>query len=86
MTEKLKYPFAIFLILLGVLLPLHLLSATPLLPPLNKTNSGEQLTGKFIWFDLATVDLKKQKEFYGEVFGWSFQQISQTDIHDNQKW
>ena len=80
MTEKLKYPFATFLILLGVLLPLHLLSATPLLPPLNKTNSGEQLTGKFIWFDLATVDLKKQKEFYGEVFGWTFQQLNQTDM------
>ncbi|KPJ92337.1 MAG: hypothetical protein AMJ55_09905, partial [Gammaproteobacteria bacterium SG8_15] len=47
------------------------------MPPLNSSNTGEQLSGKFIWFELATVDIEKQKSFYGDVFGWSFQTINE---------
>lgn len=68
----------------ALLLPVFLLSPQlvvpePLLPPLNSTQTGEQLGGKFIWFDLATTELEKQKAFYGEVFGWRYRTISTTD-------
>jgi len=67
------------LLLFSVLLPLQWISAAPVLPPLNPTNTDKQLAGKFIWFDLATVDIAVQKKFYGDVFGWTYQPISQDD-------
>lgn len=35
--------------------------------------SDEPLTGKFIWYDLITEDLDASKRFYGELFGWTFE-------------
>jgi len=70
---------ALHLMLLGSLFSFNVAVSAPLLPPLNKSPSGEQITGKFIWFDLATVDVVKEKAFYGDVFGWKFQTIGQTD-------
>jgi predicted enzyme related to lactoylglutathione lyase len=49
------------------------------LPPLNEPSSDQQLTGKFIWYELATVDVAKQKQFYADVFGWSFSTINKKD-------
>jgi len=31
-----------------------------------------RLTGKFVWYDLFTDDLKSTSHFYEELFGWSF--------------
>jgi predicted enzyme related to lactoylglutathione lyase len=45
----------------------------PALPALNDTPSGLELPGKFIWFDLATPEIRDQQEYYRQVFGWSFQ-------------
>ncbi|WP_455221324.1 VOC family protein [Kaarinaea lacus] len=66
-----------FLLFVFFIFPLPSISA-PLLPPLNSTPTGKQLTGKFIWFDLATDKLEKQKEFYSAVFGWTFRSIGNT--------
>lgn len=68
----------------ALLLPVLLLSTrlvvpAPLLPPLNSAQSGEQLDGKFVWHDLATTELEKQKTFYSDVFGWRYRTISNTD-------
>ena len=52
---------------------------TPQLPPLNSPATGEQLPGKFIWFDLATPATANQQRFYRDVFGWSFDTPTQTD-------
>jgi predicted enzyme related to lactoylglutathione lyase len=79
MAIKMKLMLASSLLLISALLPLQLISAAPVLPPLNSTNTGEQLAGKFIWFDLATVDIATQKKFYGDVFGWTYQPVSQSD-------
>lgn len=76
---KMKFPFATLMMLVSVFLSLHGVFAAPVLPPLNATNTGEELAGKFIWFDLATVDIATQKKFYGDVFGWTYQPISQSD-------
>lgn len=32
------------------------------------------LPGKIVWHDLLTDDVKEATEFYGELFGWSFDQ------------
>jgi hypothetical protein len=44
------------------------------LPPLSQPASSETHPGKVIWADLVTPDLGKAKDFYGGLFGWSFQQ------------
>lgn len=71
---------ALYLTLLfGVSFPVQFAVSAPQLPPLNNPATDKQLTGKFIWFDLATLDLEKQKAFYGDVFGWTFHAISNTE-------
>jgi predicted enzyme related to lactoylglutathione lyase len=72
---KAKFTLSLFIVLL--FLP-HLTFSAPLLPPLNKTKTNEHLTGKFIWHDLATAELEKQKAFYGSVFGWTFRTLGNT--------
>ena len=76
-TSKLSF-MALPFLLLGLLWSLNVADCAPLLPPLNKKPSSEQLTGKFTWFELATVDVEKQKAFYAAVFGWKFHPISDT--------
>jgi predicted enzyme related to lactoylglutathione lyase len=36
--------------------------------------SGEPLLGKVVWNDLVTQDLDVARRFYGELFGWTFEQ------------
>lgn len=55
------------------------LLAAPILPAINEPASGKQLPGKFTWFDLATPAINDQKSFYGDVFGWTFSPLSNTD-------
>ncbi|MEJ2475924.1 MAG: VOC family protein [Desulfobacterales bacterium] len=67
-----------FAVLFALLIfPATCLSA-PVLPPLNSEKQTEQLTGKFIWRDLATTEMGELKKFYGEVFGWAFDTISDS--------
>jgi predicted enzyme related to lactoylglutathione lyase len=46
------------------------------LPPLAQPASTEHHAGKVIWLDLVTPDLAGAKRFYGELFGWTFQEVS----------
>src|SRR5215469_6915062 len=36
--------------------------------------SQEPLVGKVVWNDLVTQDLEVARRFYGELFGWTFEQ------------
>jgi uncharacterized protein len=36
--------------------------------------SHEPLVGKVVWNDLVTQDLEAARRFYGELFGWTFEQ------------
>jgi predicted enzyme related to lactoylglutathione lyase len=38
--------------------------------------SSEPLLGKVVWNDLITEDLAAAQHFYGELFGWTFEQSS----------
>jgi predicted enzyme related to lactoylglutathione lyase len=51
-------------------------AASFVLPPVVQPASGELHAGKVIWADLVTPDLADAKRFYGQLFGWSF-----NDIH-----
>jgi predicted enzyme related to lactoylglutathione lyase len=46
------------------------------LPPLVQPASGETHPGKVIWADLVTPDLKQAEQFYGALFGWTFEPIN----------
>jgi uncharacterized protein len=46
----------------------------PTVPPL--ADSGSALTGKVIWHDLVTPDLDAAERFYGKLFGWQFETLS----------
>jgi predicted enzyme related to lactoylglutathione lyase len=45
------------------------------LPSVTETPGGERLPGKIIWHDLLTNDLAASQAFYGELFGWEFDNI-----------
>jgi len=49
------------------------------LPPVTPTPTGEYHVGKFVWRDLLTHDLPGVKRFYGELFGWRFQETGEED-------
>jgi len=53
-------------------------SAAPRLPPIVDPPTAETIPGKFVWFDLVTPDPAAAQKFYGPVFGWSFQPVSEN--------
>lgn len=71
-------PLLILLAWIGALGATQALAA-PTLPALNNPASGQQLPGKFIWFDLASPDLQAQQAFYNSVFGWTFRSPGQSN-------
>jgi len=50
------------------------LSETQLLTPIIDTPTNAYHTGKFVWADLLTPDAVRARTFYGELFGWTFEQ------------
>ena len=43
-------------------------------PPITDPPTQSHLTGKLVWHDLLTGDLDTAKQFYHELFGWTYQQ------------
>jgi predicted enzyme related to lactoylglutathione lyase len=54
-------------------------SATFELPALNSPPSTEHHVGKIVWADLVTPSLPAATNFYGGLFGWTFQTIRAGD-------
>jgi predicted enzyme related to lactoylglutathione lyase len=48
-------------------------SRLPELPVIG--TPGNTQPGKVVWHDLVTPDLDKARAFYGELFGWQFEQL-----------
>jgi predicted enzyme related to lactoylglutathione lyase len=44
------------------------------LPPIADPGTQLQLPGKFVWLDLVTADGPAVTRFYGDLFGWSFEE------------
>ncbi len=43
------------------------------LAPVSPTPTGVHHIGQFVWADLVTDDMEAAKRFYGELFGWQFE-------------
>ena len=54
------------------------------LAPLNVPASSEHHVGKRIFAELVTPDLAAAKQFYGKLFGWTFQDYVQRDAMFSQ--
>jgi len=46
---------------------------TPDLPPITDAPTGSRHGGKVIWHDLLTHTPEASRKFYGELFGWTFE-------------
>ena len=44
-----------------------------IIPSITPTPTREYHHGKFVWFDLITNDIPTARKFYGELFGWKFE-------------
>lgn len=44
--------------------------------PITDPETGVHIEGKFIWSDLLTDDVAAAKDFYGQLFGWTFDELS----------
>ena len=49
-------------------------TAITVLPPITETPTDERYVGKVIWHDLLTKQPEASRRFYGELFGWEFEQ------------
>ena len=65
--------------LLSVAIIASAAAASFVLPALVAPASTERHAGKVIWVDLVTPDIAGAKRFYGELFGWSFNDIHTAD-------
>ncbi|MDD3620729.1 MAG: VOC family protein [Desulfobulbaceae bacterium] len=58
-----------------LLLGLLLAACTPMeLAPITPEPSGHRQPGQVIWHDLVTDDVESAKRFYGQLFGWTFEE------------
>jgi predicted enzyme related to lactoylglutathione lyase len=60
--------------LLIALLAAGCTAVTVNLPPITETPTDERHTGKVVWRDLLTNTPEASRRFYGELFGWEFEQ------------
>jgi predicted enzyme related to lactoylglutathione lyase len=52
----------------------------PELPPLTSAAGSPRLPGKFVWADLVTDDVAATKNFYGHLFGWTFEDLGNNYV------
>ena len=57
-----------------VLLAAGCTAITVNLPPITETPTDERHNGKVVWRDLLTNTPEASRRFYGELFGWEFEQ------------
>lgn len=50
-----------------------------LLPAAEKALPADVGAGRIAWFDIATTDLARSKEYYGKLFDWQFSKVQGSD-------
>lgn len=45
------------------------------LPPLTSVPNSPRLPGKFVWADLVTDDVRVARQFYSQLFNWTFRDM-----------
>jgi predicted enzyme related to lactoylglutathione lyase len=48
-------------------------------PPVTASPTGSYHPGKIVWYDLLAHDLPSVERFYGELFGWAFDDRGNAD-------
>lgn len=48
-------------------------------PPIVDPPSGQHTPGRWVWADLVTTDVAAAADFYGKVFGWTFETYGGDD-------
>jgi hypothetical protein len=56
----------------------------PVLPPLTTVSGSPRLPGKFVWADLVTDDVPAARNFYSQMFGWTFRDLGGYLIAANE--
>jgi hypothetical protein len=51
-------------------------------PPIVDPPTGQYTPGRWVWGDLVTSDVAVAAEFYGKVFGWTFETYGGEDDRD----
>lgn len=51
----------------------------PIVPPINEIPTGESHPGKFVWRDLMSDDIPAVKNFYSELFGWTYLNLGDNE-------
>jgi len=51
-------------------------------PPIVDPPTGQYTPGRWVWGDLVTSDVAVAAEFYGRVFGWTFEAYGGEDDRD----
>jgi predicted enzyme related to lactoylglutathione lyase len=54
-------------------------SAEPYWPPITQAPTDVRSPGRFVWGELLTRDVGAAAEFYGKVFGWTFETYGPED-------
>ena len=52
---------------------------SPYLPPITDPPTANHKPGKWVWAELLTRDVGTAAEFYGKVFGWTFETFGPKD-------
>ena len=50
-----------------------------IVPPVTPAPTGQHHTGKFVWFDLLTDNVRAVELFYGDLLGWEFDDGGDAD-------
>ena len=59
-------------------------TSSMVLVPVTDTTTGIHHQGKFVWNDLLTNDVETDREFYGQLFGWTFVQLGRYTVVQNK--
>jgi predicted enzyme related to lactoylglutathione lyase len=54
-------------------------ASSPAVPPLTPEPTGAHRPGAFVWHDLLAHDRTAVAEFYGQLFGWTFDYEGEAD-------
>jgi predicted enzyme related to lactoylglutathione lyase len=70
------------LLALAALLAFPALAADRYWPPIVDPPTAQYTPGRFVWGDLVTSDVAAAADFYGKVFGWTFETYGGEEDRD----
>jgi predicted enzyme related to lactoylglutathione lyase len=76
---------AVCLAALGAAGAARAVPADPQFPPLTTVDHSPRLPGKFVWADLVTDDVAAARAFYGRLFGWTFRELGNYTVAQNDE-